>query len=351
MSKHILIVDDEPKVAFFLSKALERLNQNYRVSVAHSGEEALQVLDGPPVDLLITDLRMPGISGLDLIRQVRAASPQTRTILITAYGSDKVETEARRLAYRYITKPFGIGEFAQAVEEALCDEAIGRPGLVVLSDEAFEAIVQQLEDLRRDVGASCIFLADMQGQCLARTGNTEGIDAVTLLALLGGGFAAGGELARRFGNGQAANLNFHEGSRYDIYSASVGDDLFLAIIYNRQMQSSRIGTVWLYTRRAVKGLLSTISTAETAAPAQILDSDFGSSLMTEMDTLFTEETASDSPVQETAERGESGNSVSRAAPSREGVEEKHTDEDEPEQELFDLKTAIEHGIIPPGFIE
>lgn len=351
MSKHILIVDDEPRVAFSLGKALEHLNQNYRVSVVHSGEEALKALDGPPVDLLITDLRMPGISGLDLIRQVRAASPQTRTILITAYGSDKVETEARRLAYRYITKPFGLSDFAQAVEEALRDVAIDRPGLVVLSDEAFETIAQQLENLRRDIGAICIFLADIQGQCLAETGDTRGIDAATLLALLAGGFAASGELACRFGAGQAINLNFHQGSRYDIYSASVGDDLFLAIIYNRQMQSSRIGVVWLYTQRSVKDLLSILSTAETVAPAQILDSDFGSSLMAKMNTLFTEETSLDSPSQEAVDQGTSDNSVSCASPSREGVEERHTDEDEPGQELFDLKAAIERGIIPPGFIE
>ena len=288
-TRNVLIVDDEPKVAFFLSKALERSNRDYCVSVAHSGEEALEVLNQSSVDLLVTDLRMPGISGLELIRWVRASSPQTRTILITAYGNDEVEAETRRLeAYRYITKPFDIGDFTQAVQDALSDVAVSRLGFVVLSGESFEVIAHQLDRLRYDVGARCILLADMQGQRLVEVGDVSSLDTVTLLSLLAGGFAANVELARQFGSGEAVNFNFHEGVHYEIYSANVGDNLFLAIVYDRRVQTSRIGIVWLYTRRTIERLLVIISTAETTTPVQPLDEDFGFSLMTELDTLFTE---------------------------------------------------------------
>ncbi len=292
IAKHILIVDDEPNVATSLGRMLEHLDQSCQVSIAHSGEEALEVLDRSPVNLLITDLRMPGISGLDLIRWVRTSSPQTRTILITAYGSDEVEAEARRLeAYCYVTKPFDVGDFAQTAQEALRGIAISQPGLTILSDESFETIVQQLEDLRRDVGARCIFLADMQGQRLAEVGNTEGLDAATLLSLLAGGFATSGELARQFGSGQAINLNFHEGSRHEIYSANVGKGLFMIMIYDRRVQASRIGIVWFYTQQVIESLLSVISTAEANAPERSLDADFGDSLKAKMDTLFLDSTS------------------------------------------------------------
>lgn len=120
IAKHILIADDEPKVAFFLGQSLERSNRDYRVTVVNSGEEALRELTRSKVDLLVTDLRMPGISGLELIRQVRTSSPHTRSILITAYGDDAVEAEARRLgASRYIAKPFDIELFITAVQESL----------------------------------------------------------------------------------------------------------------------------------------------------------------------------------------------------------------------------------------
>ncbi len=290
-AKHILIVDDEPRVATSLGGVLEHTNQEYDVSIVHSGEEALEILDHSSIDLLITDLRMPGISGLDLIRWVRASSPQTRTILITAYSSDETRAEARRLEiYRYITKPFDVGDFIRIVQEALRGVAISQPGLTILSDESFEAIVHQLDDLRRNVGARCIFLADMQGQRLAEVGNTEGLDAATLLSLLAGGFATSGELARQFGSGQAINLNFHEGSRHEIYSANVGQALFLIMIYDRQVQASRIGIVWFYTQQAIESLLSVISTTEASAPERSLDVGFGDSLKAEMDTLFLDST-------------------------------------------------------------
>jgi len=352
-TKHILIVDDEPRVAFFLSKTLEHSDRNYRVSVANSGEEALEMLDDSSVDLLVTDLRMPGISGLELLNWVRAFSPQTRTILITAYGDDEIEADSRRLeAYRYITKPFDIGDFARVVQEALRDMAISRPGIVVLSDEIFETITQQLENLRYDIGALCIFLADMQGQRLAETGDTTGLDVSTLLSLLAGGFAASGELAHQFGSGKAVNLNFHEGSRYDIYSASVGDNLFLAIIYNRRVKASRIGIVWLYTRRAVEGLLSTLSVAAVTAPAQALDTDFGPSRMVELDTPVP---GPPPRVEENDSGATDGGQVSPAKPEvespggpppGEAAEGKYFDGDEPEQELLNMEAAIARGLIP-----
>jgi CheY-like chemotaxis protein len=366
-SKHILIVDDEPRVAYFLSKALEHSNRDYRVSIAHSGEEALDVLNRSTVDLLVTDLRMPGISGLELIRWVRASSPQTRTILITAYGNDEVEEEARRLeAYSYITKPFSLEDFTQAAQGALRDMAVSQPGLVVLSDESFEAIALELESLRDDVGARCILLADMLGQRLAEVGVTKGINTPTLLSLLAGGFATSGELARHFGSGQAINLNFHEGTRYEIYSANVGDNLFLAMLYERQSQASRIGLVWLYTRRAIERLLSILSTTQAAAPAQSLSTDFGSSLMTELDTLFpgphsqpeSHPRRADDRIRATDTGRFSPTVPSEPALSEvEGtspssppvmVEAKHADGSESEKELLDMDDAIARGLIPPN---
>jgi CheY-like chemotaxis protein len=126
-ARHILVVDDEPAVALFMARAallmaraLKLANRNYCVSIAHSGEEALETLQRTPVDLLVTDLLMPGIDGLELIRQAQVVSPRTRAILITAYCDDQIEAEAHRLGvYRHLLKPFYIEELVQAVQEAL----------------------------------------------------------------------------------------------------------------------------------------------------------------------------------------------------------------------------------------
>ena len=207
-----------------------------------------------------------------------------------------------------------------------------------LSNTSYEAITRQLETLRYNTGAKCVFLADMLGQRLAETGDTAHLDIATLLSLLAGGFATSGELARRFGNGQAANLNFHQGARYDVYSANVGDDLFLAIVYDRQVQSSRIGLVWLYTRRTVAELLPLLSSVKTGGAGQPLEAEFGSSLLAELDIVLTEHPP---PNIHPPDKGKNDEPDISLPASRSAEEEN--------EELLDLEAAIARGLIPPDW--
>ena len=344
VAKHILIVDDKSRVAFFLSQTLERLNQSYCVSVTHSGEEAMEILGSSAVDLLITDLCMPGINGLELIRWVRASSPHTHAILITAHDNDEAKEEIHCLdACRYLTKPFNVDEFIQLVQEALHDATIGQPDPVALPDESFKALDQQLDDLRHEIGALCIFMADMRGRHLAEVGDSTGFDAPALLSLLAGGFTVSGKLARQFGSGRAINLNLHEGSRYDIYSISVGDNLFLAIIYDRRVQASRVGIVWLYARRAVERLLSTLQGREEPLPPPPLPEQEEPLPGRQPRRKKHRRKATD---EEQLSSGVPGDSTPKGPPFRGAPEEKHSDEDEPQRELIDIETAIARGIIP-----
>ena len=369
VTRHILIVDDKPRVAFFLSTALERLNQDYRVSVAHSGEGALEILGSRPVDLLVTDLCMPGITGLELIRWVKASSPQTRTILITAHDNDDAKVETDHLdTYRYITKPFAIDDFIEVVEDALHDVATDWVDRVTLPEGTLKAITQELKSLRYDINALCIFLANRQGQPLTVTGDTSDLDAVPLLSLLAEGFTFGDKLARQFSSGQATNLNFHEGSRYDIYSTSVGDDFFLAIIYDRRVQASRIGIVWLYTRRAVENMRHILLTTAVPMPDQSPDARSpGSPSPKEEEsvpTLPLEWQGTPAPnCQSRTEESPAGvadaelhppvklgspqpGKISPAQPTKGNHSDISEPQDEPERELLDMKTAIALGLIP-----
>lgn len=123
--KRILIVDDEKKVAFFLQEGLAGLGERYEVISADSAESALRELDTDSFDLVVTDFRLPGLNGLQLMERLLKSSPNTRTILITAYGSDEVEAAAYRLrARRYLTKPFRIEDFVRTVRETLAEDPI-----------------------------------------------------------------------------------------------------------------------------------------------------------------------------------------------------------------------------------
>jgi len=264
--RRILIVDDEPKVAFFLQESLESLERHYQVVCAETGESALVELDRAAFDVIITDLRMPGISGLELMQRVKENHPETRTILITAYGSDEVEAESRRLnAYRYFAKPFHIEDLTTAVQEAMENRASRAADLPVLSGERLDRLTQRLSDLRYEVGAQCILLADINGRFLAEVGVTEGLSPATLTALIDSRFASEFEINHHLREDRSFNLHYHEGTRYDLYSSNVGDRLFLTLVFDRRMGASRIGMVWLYTKRAIQDLLAMVGNNETTS--------------------------------------------------------------------------------------
>jgi CheY-like chemotaxis protein len=350
-AKHILIVDDEPKVRFFLGRSLQLAGDRCDVSTAQSGEEALRALRRSSVDLLVTDLRMPGINGLELIRQVRRISPETRTIIITAYGNDEVQAEARHLGVsHYITKPFDVDQFTRAVWDSLR----ARPSssdVMAFSDTSFEALAAELEKLRIDLGAFCILLSDMLGQRIVEVGTTEGLDVTTLLTLLAGGFATTGELARQLGTGEeeAVNFNFHEGKRYEIYSASLTQDLFLVILYDRRVQRSRIGAVWHYTSRALETLKPLVARIDMGGMTEDLDEDFGASLMQELDALLGgEESPAPSPPPPKPRRP-APPAPRKARPS---PPDDHRAEGSPpvvpvNPELLDVESALAQGLLPP----
>lgn len=119
MKKRILVAEDDTIVAFLMREALTSLG-HFEIGMVGSGEEALREIEQSHWDLLVTDHRMPGMTGLDLIRSLRAKAPDTLTILVTAYGSEEIQRAAEQLrVYRYMTKPFPLAELKQIVQDAL----------------------------------------------------------------------------------------------------------------------------------------------------------------------------------------------------------------------------------------
>src|SRR5919202_152948 len=114
----ILIVEDEELMRELLSKILE--GENYRIFQAASGEEALKLLQDQAIDLVLTDLRMKGMNGLELLTEVRALDAEIVVIVMTAYASVETAVEAmRKGAYDYITKPFINDEIRVMLRRAL----------------------------------------------------------------------------------------------------------------------------------------------------------------------------------------------------------------------------------------
>ena len=102
----VLVVDDEAGIREFLSEALA--DDDHEVAVAASGEAAWARLEREGFDLVLTDLSMPGMDGLSLLRKIREAQPEVEVVVITAHGKVDSAVEAMRLgAFDYLQKPLG----------------------------------------------------------------------------------------------------------------------------------------------------------------------------------------------------------------------------------------------------
>jgi two-component system, NtrC family, response regulator HydG len=136
----ILVVDDDRANLASLERIF--LREDLEVLVAHNGKEALDILRRQQVGVCLTDLMMPGVSGLDLLRAAKKVSPETEVILMTAFGTVEKAVEAMRDgAWDFVTKPFKRIQIVRAVRRALHKQSL------VLENQALRT---ELNDSRRD---------------------------------------------------------------------------------------------------------------------------------------------------------------------------------------------------------
>jgi CheY-like chemotaxis protein len=146
MTWRILVVDDDESVAFFTRESLLELGTAYHVEMASSGEEAWRKIRARPYDIVIADLRMQGMDGLELLSRTRRGYPRTQLVLMTAYGNDGVRAAARQLQVcRCIAKPFQMEELIDAIRSITRDSLersaiapalkAGHSGVMELPDE------------------------------------------------------------------------------------------------------------------------------------------------------------------------------------------------------------------------
>ncbi len=116
----VLVIDDEPNLAEALCRVLELAKFGpWQAESVSSGEAGLDRLAQTPFDVLVTDLCLPGIDGLQVIRQAKRIRPKARTVLITAYGTPELEARGTELADAYLPKPFSLRLFTEVVKHVV----------------------------------------------------------------------------------------------------------------------------------------------------------------------------------------------------------------------------------------
>lgn len=133
MKIRILVVDDELSMREFLSILLER--EGYQVEVAGCAEDALRLMETSLFDLVLSDVSMPGLGGIELLSRIKKISPETGVLMITAFSAAEQAVEAMKLgAYDYISKPFKIEEIKQLVKNALEKQGLKRENILLKKD-------------------------------------------------------------------------------------------------------------------------------------------------------------------------------------------------------------------------
>ena len=139
----ILVVDDEQSLREVLSIMLKRAG--YTVTSAADGEEAVELLQKEIYDLVITDLRMPKIDGMEVLKAVKSAAPETVVLIITAFASADSAVEAMKQgAYDYLTKPFQVDEVQLIVRNALEKRRLTTENMLLKREMASQSSFAQL---------------------------------------------------------------------------------------------------------------------------------------------------------------------------------------------------------------
>jgi CheY-like chemotaxis protein len=300
MSKRILIVDDDPDIRRLVSLALTD-ESPYTVHAVSSGEAALLSIARQPIDLLFTDLRMPGMSGLELVRHVRELDPQTAVIVFTISPNDVTPQQIEELKIDcLLEKPLSPDQIRLAVDLLLDPSNLlpktgrqpatmpaqpvvsARPGprstaplaeppaerkrvttplkpapVAVritpggrlgaghsYSDLQIEAMRNVLKELALEPDVYCAVLADMSGIVLTHWSKRRDINVTVVAALAAGNSLALAEISRTMGQQQPSHLVIQEGYDQSILMAHMGNLLLvLAIGPNASLGWARIATM------------------------------------------------------------------------------------------------------------
>ena len=145
--RKLLIVDDEKSMREFLAIVLRK--EGYYVAAAADGEEALRLIEHEIFDLVMSDVRMPGMDGLSLLKAIKQISPRTVVLMVTAYASTESAVDAMRSgAYDYLTKPFQIDEVKLLIKKSLDHRALEE------ENRRLKEQFRQLEGFEHIVGRS-----------------------------------------------------------------------------------------------------------------------------------------------------------------------------------------------------
>lgn len=257
----ILLIDDQRDARQVFGDSLRTLGHHIEVVEAPSGEEALLMLTLQHFDLLITDIRLPGISGLELKKFAQLRNPNLKMILVTGLTDHRTRQEvAEAGAEAYFFKPVPISDFLEAVENSLGLSGVPVPVEVEAPAGPPETLSDRLARLRRDSGAHSALLLDERGRVTAQAGELPGVkDPEALLAAVMGMLSAGLRLSNALGSDLPEDACFFQGADARLYLAHVGAEMALLLVTEPDEPADQAAGILMEMPAAVSDLTAILA--------------------------------------------------------------------------------------------
>ncbi|MBC8332125.1 MAG: response regulator [Anaerolineae bacterium] len=260
----VLIVDDTREVRRALVSAIETLDANIEIRDVPSGEEGLLELSSGPFDLLVSDVRLPGISGLELLTKIRIRQPELHVILVTGMVDAHVrQAVADAGATAFFLKPIETADFLDAVERALglIDAVIIEPNIPDDDlEKPVESVAERLTSLRKDLNAISAVMLDERSRVLARAGDLPDASIETaLFPALMTAFSASNRISKLLNTKPPRDILFFAGVKYDIFLAHVGESYALLVAANPGTSSDQMAEAIRLVHSGLQDLLAILS--------------------------------------------------------------------------------------------
>jgi two-component system, response regulator, stage 0 sporulation protein F len=263
----ILIVDDQRDIIRLIHSSLQTLGHALDLVDAPSGEEALLVASQKKVNLLIADYLLPGISGVELMRKIKARNPELKTIFISGYNERKARDEMLQAGgIGIFDKPIPMADFLDAVERSL---GLVRTIFPPESSKEAEAHRQTLSELlggfRQKIKADAVFLISDRGRVLARAGDLyDSSMEVSMLSSLMAIYSAGLKVSRFIHQDNPDNFHVFRGGDHDLILIPVNFSHALLLAGKQLANAQRMmQTVegMLFVRGDVENVLQSLGVA------------------------------------------------------------------------------------------
>jgi CheY-like chemotaxis protein len=279
----VLVVEDNHEVRRMVTASIKTIGDEIEVLDVPSAEEALVVVASQSLDLLVIDIRLPGMSGLDMVARLRRRKPDTRLILVTGVEDAEIRRQmAEAKADACFFKPIDVQAFLEAVKRSLSAhpqnsrqfpspyahtapisvhrlKAASAPVKVSqpepAQEEVFTTPYERLSALKKQVKAVSALLVNDAGQILEEAGNAPEISTGSpLLQSLMRSFRSSLQVSQSMARGTSESLQYFAAPRQCIYVAPVGMNYCLFVVTSGYFGPDKLGMIYHAVHLAVRDL-------------------------------------------------------------------------------------------------